>query len=100
MKLFLPLTGLLFICLFSVAQTNNKIILGTIDSIDSKILHENRKVWVYIPNSGPNDIYSKQHYPVVYLLDGDAHFYSVVGMIQQLSSVNGNTICPEMIVVG
>ncbi|MEO6686351.1 MAG: alpha/beta hydrolase-fold protein, partial [Dyadobacter sp.] len=71
-----------------------------IDSIDSKILHENRKIWVYVPNSGTNDIYSKQHYPVVYLLDGDAHFYSVVGMIQQLSSVNGNTICPEMIVVG
>jgi len=41
-----------------------------------------------------------QRYPVAYLLDGDAHFYSVVGMIQQLSQVNGNTICPEMIIVG
>ncbi len=100
MKHFLPLTGLLFICFFSFAQTDNKIILGTIDSIDSKILHEKRKVWVYVPNSGSNALYAKQRYPVVYLLDGDAHFYSVVGMIQQLSSVNGNTICPEMIVVG
>ena len=34
------------------------------------------------------------------MLDGDAHFSSVVGMIQQLSPVNGNTICPKMIVVG
>ncbi len=100
MKRFFTLTGLLFICFFSFAQTGNKIILGTIDSIDSKILHEQRKVWVYVPNSTDGGIYSKQHYPVVYLLDGDAHFYSVVGMIQQLSSVNGNTICPEMIVVG
>ena len=33
-------------------------------------------------------------------MDGDAHFYSVMGMIQQLSEVNGNTVCPEMIVVG
>jgi len=33
------------------------------------------------------------------LLDGDGHFYSVVGMIEQLSTTNGNTICPEMIVV-
>ncbi|MEP6949522.1 MAG: alpha/beta hydrolase-fold protein [Ginsengibacter sp.] len=82
------------------AQTENKIVLGTIDSINSGILHEQRKVWVYVPNSGPNDIYAKQRYPVVYLLDGDAHFYSVAGMIRQLSSVNGNTICPEMIVVG
>lgn len=41
-----------------------------------------------------------QHYPVLYLLDGDAHFPSVAGMIQQLTEVNGNTICPEMIIVG
>ena len=41
-----------------------------------------------------------QRYPVVYLLDGDGHFESVVGMIQQLSQVNGNTIVPEMIIVG
>ncbi len=100
MKHFLSFTGLLLFCFFSNAQTDNKIILGTIDTIDSKILHEKRKVWVYVPNSGTDGIYAKQHYPVVYLLDGDAHFYSVVGMIQQLSSVNGNTICPEMIVVG
>jgi predicted alpha/beta superfamily hydrolase len=33
-------------------------------------------------------------------LDGDGHFSSVVGMIQQLSSINGNTMCPKMIVVG
>ena len=42
---------------------------------------------------------SRQRFPVLYLLDGDAHFNSVVGMIQQLSQVNGNTIVPEMIVV-
>ena len=84
----------------SYSQTDNKVTIGTIDSIQSKILGEQRKIWVYVPNSGPADIYSKQRYPVIYLLDGDAHFYSVVGMIQQLSQVNGNTICPEMIVVG
>jgi predicted alpha/beta superfamily hydrolase len=86
--------------LFASAQSENKIVIGTIDSIHSKILGEQRKIWIYVPNSGPEGIYSKQRYPVVYLLDGDAHFYSVVGMIQQLSQVNGNTICPEMIVVG
>jgi predicted alpha/beta superfamily hydrolase len=32
-------------------------------------------------------------------LDGDAHFASVVGLVQQLSQVNGNTVFPEMIVV-
>ncbi len=84
------------ICAF--AQKDNKVTIGTIDSIQSKILNEQRKIWIYVPENGQAD--SKQRYPVLYLLDGDAHFYSVVGMIQQLSQVNGNTICPEMIVVG
>ena len=87
------------ICAF--AQKDNKVTIGTIDSLQSKILCEQRKIWVYLPNGdGANDLYSSQKYPVVYLLDGDAHFFSVVGMIQQLSQVNGNTVLPEMIVVG
>ena len=82
------------------AQTDNRIVLGTIDSVYSGILKEQRKVWIYVPGNGDADIYLKQRYPVLYLLDGDAHFFSVVGMMQQLSSVNGNTVYPEMIVVG
>lgn len=84
------------------AQPDNTLALGTIDSIQSNILHENRKLWVYVPNRGSraNALFSEQRYPVVYLLDGNAHFYSVAGMIQNLSQVNGNTVCPEMIVVG
>jgi len=85
---------------YAIAQLENKVIIGTIDTINSKILGEQRKIWVYVPENGSDGIYAKKNYPVVYLLDGDAHFYSVVGMIQQLSQVNGNTICPEMIVVG
>ena len=86
---------LFFFALYhSHAQTNNKIVIGTIDSLQSNLLGEQQKVWVYVPDG------ANQQYPVVYLLDGDAHFYSVVGMIQQLSSVNGNTMCPKMIVVG
>lgn len=82
------------------AQADNRIVIGTIDSVFSKTLNEQRKIWVYVPNGGPADVFSQQRYPVVYLLDGDGHFSSVVGMIQQLSTVNGNMICPEMIVVG
>ena len=75
----------------------NQIVIGSKDIIHSKILNEQREVWVYVPSSALDTIYSKQRYPVVYLLDGDAHFSSVVGMIQFLSS---NNYCPEMIVVG
>jgi predicted alpha/beta superfamily hydrolase len=98
---------LLFFLSFSVfcscrhsTKTDSKIVLGNIENFQSKILKEERKIWVYVPNGDPEAIYAKAKYPVVYLLDGDAHFYSVVGMIQQLSSVNGNSLYPEMIVVG
>ncbi|GAB2600426.1 alpha/beta hydrolase-fold protein [Spirosoma areae] len=82
------------------AQSTNQIVIGQIDSLQSNILNEKRKVWVHVPDSYQNGVYAKRRYPVVYLLDGTAHFSSVVGMIEQLSTVNGNTICPEMIVVG
>lgn len=76
------------------------ITIGTIDSLHSDILKEDRSVWVHVPGGDRSGYFSQQRYPVVYLLDGDAHFTSVVGMIEQLSSVNGNDICPQMIVVG
>jgi predicted alpha/beta superfamily hydrolase len=90
----------LVVSLSSHAQTDNKIVIGKIDSVYSTILKEQRKVWVYVPNMKTGIQNPGQRYPVVYLLDGDGHFESVVGMIQQLSQVNGNTIVPEMIVVG
>ena len=79
-------------------QTQSKqIVIGTKDIIHSKILNEQREIWVYVPSSASDTTFSKQRYPVVYLLMGDIYFSSVVGMIQYLSSVNE---CPEMIVVG
>jgi predicted alpha/beta superfamily hydrolase len=81
------------------AQTDNKIVIGKIDSVYSKILNEQRKIWIYTPGitSGVHD--TSQRYPVLYLLDGNAHFPSVAGLVQQLSQVNGNTVLPEMIIV-
>ncbi len=74
------------------------ITFGTRDIINSKILNEPRRILVYVPASASSEIYTKQRYPVVYLLDGDAvHFLSVVGMIRRL---NSSYACPEMIVVG
>jgi uncharacterized protein len=93
-------TALILFSFCAIAQFENKIVIGTIDSINSKVLNEQRKFWVYVPDAGSNNIYENEKYPVVYLLDGDAHFFSVVGIIQQLSSINGNTVLPKMIVVG
>lgn len=97
-KIILLLIGTLF-HLYTFSQSE-EIVLGTIESLHSEILDEDRKLWIYVPKGNDNDVFTKQRYPVVYLLDGDGHFFSVAGMIRQLSEVNANTVLPKMIVVG
>lgn len=103
----LPIVALLFFWACESQTTTdrasdgeNLITIGVIDSLYSNILEEQRKLWVYVPESAKNKDSPSEKYPVLYLLDGDAHFHSVTGMIKQLSTVNGNTVLPEMIVVG
>jgi uncharacterized protein len=94
--------SLFFSVLFatSFAQLQNKsITIGTIETVHSEILNEERNVLIYVPQNF-GDIYAKQAYPVVYVMDGEAHFNSVVGIVEQLSQINGNRILPQMIVVG
>jgi uncharacterized protein len=100
MKKLLLFSLFTLFALIAYSQINNQISIGKIDTLHSKILGENRKIWVHVPGNEAGGIYAKSKYPVLYLLDGDAHFSSVVGMIQQLSTVNGNSVLPEMIVVG
>ena len=100
MKYFSLVMLSLIISLGSYAQKDNKIVIGKVDSVYSTILKEQRKIWVYVPNMNSGTPDTSKRYPVVYLLDGDNHFESVVGMIQQLSQANGNTVIPEMIIVG
>jgi len=82
-----------------IEKTINQIVIGQIDSVYSNILDESRKIWVHIPESARNSTPNETKYPVLYLLDGPGHFYSVTGMIKQLSTTNGNTLVPEMIIV-
>lgn len=81
------------------AQNAESITIGKKEIITSKILKENRNIWIYTPNITSPIPNPDKRYPVLYLLDGDAHFYSTVGIIQQLSQANGNGVLPEMIVV-
>ncbi len=77
----------------SFAQ-NQQIVIGKTDSIFSKILNQNRTIWVHVPpQNGFAD--TRPNYPVLYLLDGDAHFLNVVSILNQL----GRGKIPEMIVV-
>ena len=80
-------------------KEDQDITIGKKYSMHSKTLKEERPYWVYLPNSYEEDN-QKRRYPVLYLLDGDAHFQSVSGVVQFMSSgINGNCQIPEMIVV-
>jgi predicted alpha/beta superfamily hydrolase len=76
------------------------ITIGKVDSLESATLKERRHYLVYTPPSYDDTTSAPQRYPVLYLLDGDAHFHSVTGLIQILGTgVNGTYAIPEMIVV-
>lgn len=101
MKHLLVSISFIAFSLCGIAQADNKIVIGTVDSIQSKILNEKRKIWIYVPpNDGTSEKFEKKRYPVVYLLDGDFIFLQTVSIIQQLHPFWGDPVCPEMIVVG
>lgn len=94
MKLFLSLP-LLFVFTTANSQNAEKITIGTIETITSNVLKEERKIWVYNPAAGHAPSRNTERYPVLYLLDAEDHYHSAVGMIKQM---NGRW--PNMIVVG
>lgn len=94
------ISSILFLLSFCVnAQNIENISIGKKENIYSKVLNENRTLWIYTPNTTSQSPNPDKRYPVLFLLDGSAHFYSTVGIIQQLSQANGNGALPEMIVV-
>src|SRR5436305_6849600 len=75
------------------------VTIGRIDSVWSPTLKENRAYFVYTPPGYVQSPYLPRAYPVLYLLDGDAHFHSVTGLLQFLSTaINGTYAVSELIV--
>ncbi|MBK8609583.1 MAG: alpha/beta hydrolase [Chitinophagaceae bacterium] len=98
MKTFFCSFTLLLFSFCAKAQENNPFTIGFEKSSPSKILSEQRKVWIHIPNiNGGNDNTGRGHYPVIYLLDGDANFNDIVSITEFMSNAG---LCPPMIVVG
>ncbi|QMU29086.1 alpha/beta hydrolase-fold protein [Adhaeribacter radiodurans] len=80
------------------AQENSPFTTGFEETISSKILSQQRKIWIHIPKSnGGNKVKDRGHYPVVYVLDGSENFNTVVSITEHLEE---SSLCPPMIVVG
>jgi predicted alpha/beta superfamily hydrolase len=76
-------------------KNDNRFIIGQVDSLESEILGELRKIWVYLPKDYKT-VNSQMKYPVIYLLDGNAYFHSVTGMIEFLALTE---VIPKMAIV-
>lgn len=72
-------------------------VLGSIETVHSKILGEDRVLNIYVPE----DYNEKLKYPVIYLLDGsaDEDFIHVVGIVQ-FNTFSWINRIPKSIVVG
>ena len=81
----------------SPREKRSTIEFGQTDSIHSEILKENRKFFVYVPNSDGKSPYTPHRYPILYVLDGEDHFLPIVAMVRRMSET---LVIPEMIVVG
>lgn len=98
MKTFFYSFAILLFSFCAKAQESNPFTVGFEKSTSSKILSEQRKVWIHIPNHNTgNGNTGKGRYPVIYLLDGDANFNNVVCITEFMSNAG---LCPPMIVVG
>lgn len=77
-----------------LAQSTHLFQIGQKDSVYSNILKENREIYVQLPNSYQPG--SKNKYPVIYLLDGDALLDAVV----TVHNYYWGGFMPEMVIVG
>lgn len=74
------------------SNEEKQIVIGTVDSLFSNTLNEQRELLIHLPEKMEED----KKYPVIYVLDGTDHFYTVTGMLKLLEKWN----VPKSIVVG
>ncbi len=100
--MFLPnkkLATLLLNCIFSSVLFAQEINIGTKHIIKSEILNEDRELWISLPSSYNDSTYAPASYPVLYLLDPDFYFESMVAVREALTSGLYNYM-QEVIIVG
>jgi predicted alpha/beta superfamily hydrolase len=94
---------LMVLPLVSVAQQfkSEPIENGIRIKFNSRIMGEERTIWIRVPASYNEPSSLTQNYPVVYVLDGKSAFFPVTGIVSFMSEEDHvNYQIPEMIVVG
>lgn len=78
-------------------RSQEDICIGKKQSLHSAVLNEERNYWIHLPSGYEQD--TTKRYPVIYLLDGDAFFHSLVGISRTFTTVRGKYL-PESIIIG
>lgn len=89
----LAVVGILVPCLIH-AQDARPIVIGHEVKFHSRILQEDIALWISAPDTAHS---TASGYPVMILLDAEAHFVHAEGIVQFLSAAGR---MPEMLVVG
>ncbi|MEK6478389.1 alpha/beta hydrolase-fold protein [Catalinimonas sp. 4WD22] len=77
----------------------SEFVIGEEYQLYSEVLGEERSFYLKLPNSYVgDDFYVNKQYPVLVLLDGDAHIHITTGIVGSMSAGTTEKI-PEMIVV-
>lgn len=74
-------------------QPNGKIVIGEKHIIHSEIMGEDKEYWIHLPMNYDKGL---SKYPVLYITDGDEHFFLASGITEFMSS---QYVIPELIVV-
>ena len=77
-------------------RAQEAISIGTRHTLFSHVLNEVREYWVYVPAIRPGE--KEESYPVLYLLDGDSFFHSVVGFTRLFSTSKVSSLPPCIVV--
>ena len=94
---------LMLLPLLTLAQqfTSEPVENGVRIKFNSRIMGEERTIWIRVPASYNDVSSSNQTYPVVYVLDGKSAFFPVTGVVSFMSEKDHvNYQIPEMIIVG
>jgi len=87
---------LIILLLSSTVQSQEDICIGKKHSIYSAVLQEDRSYWVHLPEEYGHE--PAQAYPVIYLLDGNSFFHSLVGISKTFSAGKAKILPPSIIV--
>lgn len=91
-----PYILFVFFLLSLTMRSQENICIGKQQSIYSTVLQEKRNYWIHLPDNYEQD--TTRRYQVIYLLDGDSFFHSLVGFSRTFTTIRGKYLPPSIIV--